>query len=312
MFNKFKSESGAIATVFVLAAALFFSTAVAVGFGLGKTVQANQALGRCANMVAKATMVFMQRQAPPNKGVLTGNAIAEGTAIYTSSLCNGAYATNPLMKSTGTIDFAMVGPSTLVVTLNQFMKGYLPSGWFPVELSKQAAAYTYQYGGTTQNPLYDETRASNPAFNDAAPLLGGAPTQETNEVLQATYANPYPTGDKAIICHATNSAKNPYNSIGPSAAGIINGHMGHTGIVFAGVKKSDWGDIIPPVPEANIQGLNWTPAGQAIWHNDCEYLAPSPTDSNAGETERESGGGEREESRAESLFQQCQREISNS
>jgi hypothetical protein len=218
-------------------------------------------------MVAKATMVYMQRQAPPNKGVLTGNAIAEGTAIYNASLCNNTYKQNPLMRATGVIKFDMVGPNTLVVTLSQYVKGYLSSGWFPVKINKQAAAYTYQYGGATQNPLYDGSRANNSAFSATAPLLGGAPTQLQNEAAQATYANPYPTGDEAVICHASGNNKKPYDSIGPAAAGIVSGHQGHAGGVWP---EDGWGDIIPPLPDAGIAGLNWTPQGQAIWHNDCQ------------------------------------------
>lgn len=303
------SESGAIVTVYILGAALFFAAAIGAAFSLGKYVQSEQYLQRCVAMTAKGTMVYMQRQAPPNKGVLTAEAQNEGTYIFNSGICNTGAEWNPLMKATASITYEVVGSDTLLVTVNQYMKGYVLNRFFPIQITSTAAAYTYQYGGEAKNPVYGYGSTNVSAPNNG--LLGGgnpvpAPSPsdsnagETDEesgggqqeagggattspspspsptptVIQATYENPYPSGTKARICHATSSANNPYNNIGPSAAGIINGHMGHTGIVFAGVKKSDWGDIIPPVPEANIQGLNWTPAGQAIWHNNCEYPAP--------------------------------------
>jgi hypothetical protein len=160
MFSKLRemrgSEAGAIVSVYILAAALLFVTAIGAGFTLGKYGQAVMQLNRCTSMVAKGTMIYMQRQAPPNKGVLTPRAIQEGTFIFNEGLCNAALEYNPLMNATATIDFQMVGSDTLVVTIKQRAKSFFFNA-FPWEATSVDAAYVYQYGGASKNPVYDGT-----------------------------------------------------------------------------------------------------------------------------------------------------------
>jgi hypothetical protein len=267
MFNKLReakeSESGTIVSVYILAAAILFITTIGIGFTLGKYVQAGQQLNRCANMVAKGTMVAMQRQPPPNKGVLTADAIIEGNSIFNEGLCNVDLGNSPLIRATQTLNFEMVASDTLVVTIDQYAKGFFLNGAFPWKLTAVGAAYTYQYGGQSKNPIYNST-----GFRQNSPLLGAL-----QPLTQATYDDPYPNASEGTICHATGSIENPYGAIGPSSSAIINGHMGHSGEVFNPSMKSgdDWGDIIPPMPTAGVAGMNWTQEGKAIWHNDCEY-----------------------------------------
>lgn len=295
-----RSEAGTIASVYMLAAAILFVTAIGSGFTLGKYAQAVQSLSRCTNMTAKATMVYMQRQAPPYKGALTPEAMSTGTSIFNEGLCNKALAGVPLMQSTAQIQYEMVGPDTLLVTISQKVKGYFLSGFFPITITQQAVAYTYQYGGTTKSPIYDGTilpKGSAPVLSSGSPTGatptptsstqpgGGSPSPEPSsdpgggtpssspspspsDSQPATYDNPYPTATQGDICHATSNAKYfPYRLIGPASAGIISGHEGHTGGVYP---EDNWGDIIPPMPAIGIEPLNWTTEGKAIWHNNCE------------------------------------------
>ena len=88
--------------------------------------------------------------------------------------------------------------------------------------------------------------------------------------------------DKVDICHATSNDKNPYvtNKVDPSSF-YSSGHDGHVGPIFdptADPPQTSWGDIIPPIPDAEppYPGLNW-PAGQATLENGCAFVAPEPT-----------------------------------
>ena len=82
---------------------------------------------------------------------------------------------------------------------------------------------------------------------------------------------------KVPICHATSSRTNPYVSESPAVANngdLQGGHLNHKGPVFP---EDNWGDIIPPYnyvdaegKEQVFPGYNWSPAGQAIWQNDCD------------------------------------------
>lgn len=103
--------------------------------------------------------------------------------------------------------------------------------------------------------------------------------------VQPIFGPPKPE-KKIVICHATNSASNPYQQIevNQSAAdgGYGNGdhynehdyHRVPTSEAEAQDFKAmhkKWGDIIPPIPGKH-NGLNWTAQGQAIYNNDCNYV----------------------------------------
>ena len=82
------------------------------------------------------------------------------------------------------------------------------------------------------------------------------------------------TQDGIIICHRTNSPKNPYISKIASGSDIDgqgnNDHTLHQGPVATSEavaqalkdNKQNWGDIIPNV-------LNWTQEGQTVYNNNC-------------------------------------------
>lgn len=99
---------------------------------------------------------------------------------------------------------------------------------------------------------------------------------------------------KVTICHRTDSVKNPYVkiSVDPDS---VDGDTGndhgqgdhyaeHKGPVASSLAvatalktaHTEWGDIIPPT--AGHGGLNWTTDGQAMYNNDCNYVAPTTPD----------------------------------
>jgi hypothetical protein len=100
----------------------------------------------------------------------------------------------------------------------------------------------------------------------------------------ATYNNN--NEDKVTICHRDNNTNQPY---GPKAIEVAESSVDGSGngdhyrehqgplasskAVAEQLKDEhrEWGDIIPPVPGKH-GGLNWTTAGQAMWHNDCQYI----------------------------------------
>lgn len=153
--QRWASEDGVIVNVFMLAACVLFVAAVAAGFALGKYAQAMQMSQRCASMVAKSTMVYMQRQAPPDKGVLTTEAKNEGIYIFNRGFCNSTFSGNPLMSGTANITFQSIGSDVVVVTVSQYVKGYGLARFLPWKTNTTAAAYTYQYGGAGKSPIYD-------------------------------------------------------------------------------------------------------------------------------------------------------------
>jgi uncharacterized repeat protein (TIGR01451 family) len=101
--------------------------------------------------------------------------------------------------------------------------------------------------------------------------------------------DPDPEPDrKHAICHATNSTSNPYSgheaTINPSNAGVLNGHLDHTGPVPTSqahleqlkADQTQWGDIVPPFEwDGQTYSLNW-PAGEAIFDNGCALPDEDP------------------------------------
>jgi hypothetical protein len=78
------------------------------------------------------------------------------------------------------------------------------------------------------------------------------------------------------ICHSTGSSTNPYVVNRPNNQGQFEGHTEHTGPIWS-PGATEWGDIIPPIPDLDFPGLNWTAEGQAIHANACEIPEPPPT-----------------------------------
>lgn len=93
---------------------------------------------------------------------------------------------------------------------------------------------------------------------------------------------------KVTICHATNSATNPYVQISVNYNSIVrgaghNGHHGNGGVATsvdhaAQLKNSGqrWGDIIPALADHNYAGKNLTTEGQVVLDNGCKMpVAPA-------------------------------------
>jgi uncharacterized repeat protein (TIGR01451 family) len=87
--------------------------------------------------------------------------------------------------------------------------------------------------------------------------------------------------DRVRICHATNSADNPYVMEWPAIANngdLGGGHLNHEGPIYP---AKNWGDIIPPYEYVDengekqiFPGYNWGELGQAIWEHGCEPPPP--------------------------------------
>lgn len=85
---------------------------------------------------------------------------------------------------------------------------------------------------------------------------------------------------KVVICHRTDSNKNPYVRISVPISAIdgVSGNQAndpngdhfseHTGPIWYPGIDGEWGDIIPPL-EGIHDGLNWDDYGQATYNNDC-------------------------------------------
>lgn len=74
------------------------------------------------------------------------------------------------------------------------------------------------------------------------------------------------------------------------------GHDSHDGPVFNNTGQDYWGDIIPPFTyteggqEKQYTGLNWTVEGQAIWNNNCQYVAPNGSNDTDDDDDTNGGG----------------------
>lgn len=96
-----------------------------------------------------------------------------------------------------------------------------------------------------------------------------------------------PDSHKVTLCHATDSASNPYVAVTVDYHSVTNGgHGNHDGPVFSAdlAQHAKWGDIIPAFdfgPDARYAGLNWTADTQAALDNGC-VVGPTPTTTTTG------------------------------
>lgn len=94
---------------------------------------------------------------------------------------------------------------------------------------------------------------------------------------------------KVTICHATNSATNPYvvNTVDYNSIVRGPGHDRHDGGVATSLahatemknNKQTWGDIIPAIAKHNYAGKNLTTEGRTILANGCKFptvVTPAP------------------------------------
>lgn len=101
-----------------------------------------------------------------------------------------------------------------------------------------------------------------------------------------THASNDTDNSKITVCHATNSATNPYVKITVDThAVVMNGHGGHDDTVVAiSTQKAQelkdakvtWGDIIPAIPEQNFAGVNWNEEGKALFAHGCGCPTVTP------------------------------------
>lgn len=106
---------------------------------------------------------------------------------------------------------------------------------------------------------------------------------------------------KYTICHATNSATNPYVMITVDYNSIVKkaGHDGHDGPVATSEKvaaelkseKISWGDVIPAIAEHDYAGKNFTSEGVLLLNNDCEMPNVIATEDPIDEEDEDTTGG---------------------
>lgn len=98
----------------------------------------------------------------------------------------------------------------------------------------------------------------------------------------ATPPSPNHGSDKAMICHATGSATNPYRPITVSVASLRDGsdhdgHAGHAGDIWPEITYQATDDFV-----VTIAAHNWTDATAKIYADNCEVKATTPPPSNGG------------------------------
>jgi hypothetical protein len=90
-----------------------------------------------------------------------------------------------------------------------------------------------------------------------------------------------PAAHKVTLCHATDSATNPYVQITVDEHSIVDGgHGRHEGPVFSPGATAKWGDVIPAFdlgPQAAYGGMNLDPSGQALLDAGCTAPTGAPT-----------------------------------
>ncbi len=166
-----------------------------------------------------------------------------------------------------------------IMTLDQSTRAAVPLSSYAPDETK---TYTESLPGTTPGTTTLTVRGD---WNNGGPQN----VQASTSVQTDGTCEPEPEIKKHTICHATNSTTNPYSghedTINPSGAGVLNGHLDHTGPVPTSQAdleqmKDDhitWGDIIPPFEwDGQTYSLNWTDAGRAIFDNGCAVPQPEP------------------------------------
>ncbi|MCW2830082.1 MAG: hypothetical protein JWP31_774, partial [Aeromicrobium sp.] len=125
-----------------------------------------------------------------------------------------------------------------------------------------------------EEPAEDTAGNAPPADDAAKNAADDAPAPKVSKIAPDEKPKAAKAAVKVQICHATGSTANPYVSNAPSANGVINGHSGHTGPVYANGDIDGWGDIIPPFTFDGVDypGQNYTgnPAGQTIFASGCD------------------------------------------
>ena len=106
---------------------------------------------------------------------------------------------------------------------------------------------------------------------------------------------------KYTICHATNSATNPYVMITVDYNSIVKkaGHDGHDGPIATSEKvaaelkseKISWGDVIPAIAEHDYAGKNFTSEGILLLNNDCEMPNVTATEDPIDDEDEDTTGG---------------------
>ncbi len=115
------------------------------------------------------------------------------------------------------------------------------------------------------------------AFMVAANILGVVSSNSASAMVSAM-----DNLSKVTICHASNSASNPYEQITVDLSAVDgvgnNDHSHHTGpVAYSSTQAQqlksleiNWGDIIPPT-SVNPTVLNWDSIGKAVYYNNCNY-----------------------------------------
>lgn len=118
----------------------------------------------------------------------------------------------------------------------------------------------------------EPTQPKNPV-KPVGPNKPVKPTQPKDSVKPDNKQHKY------TICHATNSASNPYRVITVDYNSLIKmGHGSHQGPVATSKshasqlksQKIRWGDVVPAIAKHGYAGVNYTHAGKNLLANNCK------------------------------------------
>lgn len=151
------------------------------------------------------------------------------------------------------------------------------------------AAFATDGGPTVENQqsVVENTSEEqlNPTSDNGQPqLLPPTPASNTVVALEGEDDPELDYEHKATLCHATNSATNPYVSVTVDYNSFLKaGHNIHDGPVAFSIAeaqrlksdKIDWGDIIPAVPEWGYPGKN-NVVGAEILEKQCQVPEGEP------------------------------------